>query len=223
IDRAAERAHAVAMTSLDVPADRATCEPGPPGTPTHDLAVGAEHLLGHRLDAENILHRLEPGFHRFGTHAGNPRCRPRCQHGIRRAEAGARVDNSRPPHGTAHRERYHRIADGEGQTPVTVELEEALCRPVAHDVGAVDRRALLQHHHVESRSSERVGCDSSARTGSHHYHVGDDPGVGHLGVLDHGQVDRRRRPGRTQGYQRLAVVAYEGRYLWMGGGRDLYQ
>ncbi len=117
----------------------------------------------------------------------------------------------------------HRIAQGKCQAPVTVELEEALCGAVAHDVAATDRRALLEHHHVEPHARERVGRDGSARSGAHHHHVGDDLGIGHLGIPDHRQVNGRRRPGRTQRHQRLAVIADESGYLWMGGVGELDQ
>ena len=166
--RAAEGADAGAPAAARVAAQVAARPAEPLGAAADRRRVAAGQLGGHLGDADRRLDALED---RVGDRVDAVLGAPAREHGGRRAEAGARVDERRPARAAPERQHQRRAADRGHLAAVAVEPRERVAR-AAGRVREAARGALLEHDHAQPALGELRGRDRPAGAAADHAHVG---------------------------------------------------
>ena len=166
VARTPEGALAAPVAAVDVAEDRRAAKAERLDAAIEELGVPPDDLPGHGADRDGPLDLVEVGRH--GARVGVLHALvglPGTQHPVRRAEAGAGVDDRGAADTLAERQGDGGTPEGEGGAAAAVKTLHALHRRtveiVLREVGA-----LLEHEHAKTGACQLMRHDGAARTGA---------------------------------------------------------
>src|SRR5437899_2900873 len=130
----------------------------------HHLAVGAHDVGRDRTDVQCVFDASEQWPELVSVHA------PRIEHEIRRAKAGAGVDQRRAADAPPDRQRDGGHADREREAVAAIEASQALWRR-AREIAAIEMLALFEDDDLQARLGQLFRGDRPARAATDDDHV----------------------------------------------------